>query len=403
MAAKASTKVECSQETTGGDMCVHDKLQHYITPLATQKLKQLYKPAYKQGARRDEVEGAYAAGLNWLLTHLDEAFDLNQLMPCFAHPDGKGCLQVEADGLHTDEGEGEVDEEMHRPTRCTFAGVTCNGWSRQSATRERFCHQSEEAHNIWIARRVFLALKKKEDAAFAECVVGYDFLKKFLEPLMRTHEILIVPEDNPLEQGRPVRRPRFLGAAMNRLTTCCTMALPDWLITYKSRIQRTLRLAGDVYFVAEEEERLANYGRLAAVQSNYPDKSVLKSMDAKELVKVCLPQSASGRLDKYIATKAESYPEVNMIADLDQNDRSGMFWPCMLTHGHILLMQAGGQALLATGMEHMGAHGWHLFPATTLDFAVSKMKPIFARRTNEELKVLAGRALRHQGAAAPVT
>ena len=80
------------------------------------------------------------------------------------------------------EGATDDDAESMRPTSVHFGGVVCNAWSRQSATRERFVHQSEEAHNAWIGRRRALARMQLEDIVFVECVVGYDVEETFVKP-----------------------------------------------------------------------------------------------------------------------------------------------------------------------------------------------------------------------------
>lgn len=64
----------------------------------------------------------------------------------------------------------------------------------------------------------------------------------------------------------------------------------------------------------------------------------------------------------------------------------------MLTHGAILGINME-KATLATGMEHVGALGWHLFPQTTMNFPKCKMRPAFEQCTIDELKLLAGRGI----------
>ena len=65
----------------------------------------------------------------------------------------------------------------------------------------------------------------------------------------------------------------------------------------------------------------------------------------------------------------------------------------MLTHGTILGMEMGS-AKLAIGMEHIGALGWHLFPQTTSEISMSRMRPVFEEFTSDALKLVAGRGIR---------
>ena len=90
--------------------------------------------------------------MEYLLTG-DDAYDVSQKVKCLVHE--SHCKSL--GNIDLREGATDDDAESMRPTSVHFGGVVCNAWSRQSATRERFVHQSEEAHNAWIGRRRALA------------------------------------------------------------------------------------------------------------------------------------------------------------------------------------------------------------------------------------------------------
>ena len=65
----------------------------------------------------------------------------------------------------------------------------------------------------------------------------------------------------------------------------------------------------------------------------------------------------------------------------------------MLTHGSILGVSSS-HGKLATGLEHIGALGWPIFPRTcSVGQKVSPMKPHLQKLKSHQQKVLAGRAV----------
>lgn len=68
----------------------------------------------------------------------------------------------------------------------------------------------------------------------------------------------------------------------------------------------------------------------------------------------------------------------------------------MLTHGFIVGITEEW-AKLATGMEHVVALGWHLFPITTTQHAMSPMRGVFEQCSSLELNRLAGRGIHIPG------
>ena len=72
---------------------------------------------------------------------------------------------------------------------------------------------------------------------------------------------------------------------------------------------------------------------------------------------------------------------------------AGPLWPCMLTHGTILSAPRSGGFQVATSLEHFGAQGLHMFPATTLDNPVSPLRAILQDMKHQQLKQLAGRGV----------
>ena len=189
----------------------------------------------------------------------------------------------------------------------------------------------------------------------------------------------------------------MLGVAVNKQTMAWA-GPADWQQRFKEMTYRSCHTTGAEYFAAEDAERLAEYRLLAAKQKNYPTDASLHGCRAQDSAEVVLAGQARVRLEDYLALKDEHQSLGGVfICDLDQNaegswKRCGERWPCMLTHGFIVGITEEW-AKLATGMEHVGALGWHLFPSTTTQHAMSSMRGVFEKCSSLELKVLAGRGI----------
>ena len=88
------------------------------------------------------------------------------------------------------------------------------------------------------------------------------------------------------------------------------------------------------------------------------------------------------------------------IVDLDQGAdedwaRASDNWPCMATHGTVMMWASGvdTRPKIATGREHVGSLGWHLFKGASMPHSTSPMCAALALFTSEELKVMADRSV----------
>ena len=101
---------------------------------------------------------------------------------------------------------------------------------------------------------------------------------------------------------------------------------------------------------------------------------------------MALPPGAVARFhgwQRHLAEK-DPDPEAEYIVDVEHHCRSrgassGHQGAVQLTHGLIMkIPTVGEQWRLATSMEHLAAHGWHVFDHTLPgDYSVTKRKEIF--------------------------
>lgn len=88
-----------------------------------------------------------------------------------------------------------------------------------------------------------------------------------------------------------------------------------------------------------------------------------------------------------------------LLADIHQHPNTasscGPDFPAQLKHGLVTSFrgEGGGESRFATGMEHLGAQGFHLFGATTANRPFSKMLPVFQRFHQGEQKCLSGNGM----------
>ena len=149
-----------SSDFMDGALCVHKDVRDYLSPVARAKAVELGATAPAGTAK------AYAAFLQWSLEHPLEAINVEQKVPCCVHDRLCPMMPMLPNSGNNDDFDSEMEPA---PVRVTFAGVTCNAWSRQGA-RAGLDHPSEEAHNAWITKRKAMALLGLEDFVFVECV-----------------------------------------------------------------------------------------------------------------------------------------------------------------------------------------------------------------------------------------
>ena len=376
---------QLSQYVFGGKMCVHRRVEDYLTSAG---LTLLHGPVARltEAAVAEDFKLAYATALDYLLES-EGVIDPTQKVPCLVHG---SCPML---GL-PDSGSSDDEESVN----CVFGGVTCNAWSRQSQSRARFSHSSESSHNAFIAKRRRLAMKNKEDFVFVECVDGYEVLEKFMKPLTPTHHCVYLPV-NPLDRGDPGSRPRCMAAAVNRegWMPAGLTSVDSYMESYSAKYHRSRCLSGTAYLLATDEERNIEMVAMAADQTNWTCSATMANMNFEEAISVCMPPNMVVRYHDYMENFAErSSMGGDFLFDLDQNASSTSpgqeRWPPMLAHGHIVGV-SGGQPRLAVPLEHIAALGWHLFPKSCTVHKEANAAAVFKRMKRAELKAFAGRGV----------
>ncbi|CAE7191932.1 unnamed protein product [Symbiodinium sp. KB8] len=283
---------------------------------------------------------------------------------------------------------------MDRPWSISFAGVTCDGWSTMG-NQARFGHASELPHNVWVVERLVRGEQSYEDVAFLECTGKYPAADK-LSPLRNSHQVLHF-KCSPLQLGYPVSRPRVFAACLN-LRTTVWVGPENWQDDFMDKFGRDCVVAGDSLLVASDEERYLEYEQLAAQQKNFISAKLFKDFSDDQCLSSMLTPGQQERVAKYIECRSEyESPGGHLLFDADHHlearRMAGPHWPCMLTHGTIISAPRNGPKLLATALEHFGAQGLHLFRASSVDNAVSPLKPILQTLKIHQLKNLSGRGV----------
>ena len=154
---------------------------------------------------------------------------------------------------------------------------------------------------------------------------------------------------------------------------------------------------------------MKEYIELAKVQTYQLTEQDFNVIGSMELLSMVLPPGAVQRFhawQKHLSEK-DPDPDAEYIVDVEHHCRSrgassGSQWPVQLTHGLIMKIPASGDGWrLATPMEHLAAHGWHVFDHTLPgDYSVTKQKEILEGLSSHSLKTLNGNSmhLRTQGA-----
>ena len=191
-----------AEKVDAGESCVFSELEERLS-LEMREILDGMMPV--DGQSSEEKELAYADMHQYLFRNCVRLFNPLTTSQCLVH--GREC--------RTSVPEGDRDAEgLPVPLLLHFAGTTCTGWS-SAGKQERFTHQSERTHAVWLAERVSLALRDAEDICVQECVVNYPTKLKIRDPLWETH-IVVTVRAGPEALGWPTSRPRRFSAAINR-------------------------------------------------------------------------------------------------------------------------------------------------------------------------------------------
>ena len=191
-----------AKNVDGGASCVFSDLEDRLTSETREYLDSMMP---KDGQSSEAKKLAYDAMSEYLNRQCFRLFNPLSTSYCLVH--GREC--------RTSPEENNRDEEgFPVPLLLHFAGTTCTAWSN-AGKRERFTHQSERTHAVWLAERLSLAQRDAEDICFQECVVNYPTTIKMRDPLWETH-IVVTARTGPEALGWPTSRPRRFSAAINR-------------------------------------------------------------------------------------------------------------------------------------------------------------------------------------------
>ena len=424
------------QRTCQGRMCLFGDVVEHCAPAAVEYLRAAM-PA--ENSSQEHAEAAFAAILQWLMENRAWALPAQQKQYCLVH---KTCCYVSpmaswmlnaktmlskkrkaAEALVADDGAAGasadgpgpstqrlasilspgVNEDvvdigkpgMDRPLCCNFAGVSCDGWSSMGS-QKRFGHSSELPHAVWVVERRTRSEQGLEDLAFLECTQNYPIMEKLAAPLSCSRQVLHL-KVSPADFGFPAVRTRVFGACLN-LSTVTWLGPDNWQADFRDKFFRNCVASGQALFVAPDQERFREYEKLAATQKNYIAAATFPQLSDEQLVGSLLTPGQQQRVDKFLAARAgleSSAGDYLFDADhhLEARKMAGPLWPCMLTHGCILSAPRRGKLQVATGLEHFGAQGLHLFEATAQDNPISPLRPILQTLKIHQQKQLSGRGI----------
>ena len=425
-----------SKSHMGSKMCVFSDVVEHCHPRAVEYLRSAVP---LPDASPEDAERAYAEMLEWLLKNRAWALPGDQVQKCLVHSgmcyvspmasymlNARSVLskkrkvaqamldasdpssasassdrpsdQQLARVLSPSNDEGCLDfarPGMDRPLSISFAGVTCDGWSSMGS-QKRFAHESELAHNVFVAERLARSEQGLEDIAFVECTQHYPAHQKLQEPLQGSHRVLSM-RISPIDLGYPVSRSRMFAVCLNTQTVAW-LGPQDWEADFKAKFFRSCDASGSALFAAPDEERIAEYKGMAAQQKNYMSREALRGLSDADLLAATLSPGQLQRAEKYLGARTQhENPAGEYLFDVDHHlearRMAGQNWPCMLTHGCIISAPRHGRLQIATAAEHFGAQGLHLFNATTQDNCESPLRSILRGFKPSQLKTLSGRGV----------
>ena len=257
------------------------------------------------------------------------------------------------------------------PTRLNVAGVSCVAWT-QRGRQARYARKSEVIHAIWLAERVAWAERGWEHGFFLECSGRYPVIDKLVKALPDMFHVVFV-FDSPTFHDFPNTRFRLLAFCSSKRTLRWAGPPSIELVQqdYRARFHKQLQLPGDMLFAAPQSQVHSEYIKLAARQGYSLSSKDLRegNIDMTDLLRMVLPPGAVANTLAW--KKSLNIPKGSYkIVDVEQHvghATSDKVWPSMSTHGFMMRI-AGGTNLqwrLATGLEHLGVLGLHLFNGRT--------------------------------------
>ena len=410
-----------------GRMCVFEDVVDHCHPNAAEYLRASVPP---EGCSQQEAENAHSEILQWLLRNRSWALADDVKQRCLVHKKqcsvcpmaswiansqvmlakkrkhAEAMLEGDSHSQSSNEKLARVlspstDEDLScckpgldRPWSISFAGVTCDGWSSMGS-QQRFGHMSELPHAVWLVERLVRGERCAEDVGFVECTSRYPAAAKHA-PLQGSHRLLHFT-CNPLLLGYPVSRPRVFGALLNTATVAW-IGPEDWEQDFLAKFGADCKVSGDCLFAAADSERFEEYSQLAASQKNFISPESFRSLSAEQCLQSILSPGQQQRVAKFLDRRTDlESPGGHFLFDADHHIEArrmaGPFWPCMLTHGCIISAPRCGEMRLATGLEHFGAQGLHLYHASSVDNPVSPLKPMLQDLKIHQQKNLSGRGV----------
>jgi hypothetical protein len=278
------------------------------------------------------------------------------------------------------------------------SGMTCTPWSA-SGLREGYANSSEIPNSVYVAERAHFAEEGLEDCFFCECTEHFPVEVKLVGPLASTHEIRWIIT-GPEFMGWPCKRPRMFGFGMNIKRLVWVGPSGDsYRDDFAMKFYRMTQLSGDDLFCASEHEVHTFHSKLARAQGHFIDPEVIATMSMETLLPYLVSAGYYQIFLEHIRDKdkKESLGGV-YIGDIHQHPgigaTAGPDFPVQLQHGLVTSFRDNGRkARIATGLEHIGAHGFHLFPSTTKDYPLSRMLPLLQRLPDNDLKSLSGNGM----------
>ena len=141
---------------------------------------------------------------------------------------------------------------------------------------------------------------------------------------------------------------------------------------FAQKFHRGIQSRESDYFQASEDDRFAEYCRMAKVQKMHVSAADARKMDKMELLRLILSPGALSRFNQWFKWVQETDPPFDdIIFDIDHNPGSkgssaGPDWPLQLRHGSTVSMKRGAgwdwdasSWRIATAMEHLEALGRH--------------------------------------------
>ena len=218
-----------------------------------------------------------------------------------------------------------------------------------------------------------------------------------MDPLSSTHDIHWIIT-GPEYLGWPTKRPRMFCCGINK-KRLKFVGRDDYRTDFMEKFYRMAQISGDALFCAPDNQVHQSYSDLARVQGHNVKPEDVPKFKPLDLLPYLLSAGQLQIFQEHLEEKAEKQGlDGSFIADIQQHpgraSSSGPDFPCQLTHGTVVTFRDDGKGpRIATGMEHLGAQGYHLFEASCCDHPLSKMLQPFQKLKEREQKLVSGNAV----------